>query len=81
MKRLICLILILALAAPCALAEASEAAIPALDPTKWQYDEGDGVYWQVGVAYCANPADDQRETLGVFVPAAYFDAVDNGDGT
>ena len=83
MNRWIGLILILALvgAMPCALAEAPEAAIPALDSTKWRYDAGDGVYWQVGVAYCAQPADAQRETLGVFVPAAYFDAVDNGDGT
>lgn len=58
-----------------------QEALDMIDSTKWQYNEADGVYWQTGVAYCANPADTQYETLGVFVPEAYFDATDNGDGT
>ena len=30
---------------------------------------------------CADPADEKYETLGIFVPAAYMNAKDNGDGT
>ncbi|MCD8049756.1 MAG: copper amine oxidase N-terminal domain-containing protein [Clostridia bacterium] len=59
----------------------SEAAIEMIDNTKWQYNESDGVYWQVGIEYCANPADETYETMGIFVPAAYMTASDNGDGT
>ncbi|MGN1119074.1 MAG: subtype A tannase [Oscillospiraceae bacterium] len=52
-----------------------------IDNTKWQYNEADNVYWQVGIAYCENPADTQYETLGIFVPGDYMTAEDNGDGT
>jgi hypothetical protein len=52
-----------------------------IDPAHWSYNQEDGVYWQVQVSYCENPADLQYETLGIFVPAAYMDATDNGDGT
>lgn len=52
-----------------------------LDMTKWQYNTSDDVYWQVGIQYCTNPADPAYESLGIFVPGAYFDAVSNGDGT
>ena len=47
----------------------------------WQYNETDDVYWQGGIAYCENPADEQYETLGIFVPGAYLSAQANGDGT
>lgn len=52
-----------------------------IDQTQWQYNAEDDVYWQVGIPYCATPADRALETLGIFVPAAYMDASDNGDGT
>lgn len=52
-----------------------------IDNTKWNYNEDDGVYWQIGINYCANPADIQYETLGIFVPAAYMKANENDDGT
>lgn len=52
-----------------------------IDMTKWQYNESDGVYYQIGISYCANPADTSYETLAVFVPAAYMNGTDNGDGT
>ncbi len=52
-----------------------------IDNTKWNYNADDDVYWQVGIQYCANPADLTYETLGVFVPGAYMTATDNGDGT
>lgn len=61
--------------------QAAGTAVTKIDHTKWQYNAEDHVYWQVGIPYCANPADEQYETLGVFVPGNYMNAVDNGDGT
>ncbi|MBQ2669415.1 MAG: copper amine oxidase N-terminal domain-containing protein, partial [Clostridia bacterium] len=52
-----------------------------IDNTKWQYNADDDVYWQIGIQYCSKPADASYETLGIFVPAAYMNATDNGDGT
>lgn len=52
-----------------------------IDMSAWQYDSGSDVYWQVGVSYCANPADAGYESLGIFVPGTYMNATDNGDGT
>lgn len=52
-----------------------------LDMTAWQYNTSDDVYWQVGLSYCSNPADDNYETLGIFVPGAYFNDTKNADGT
>lgn len=82
MKRLVSVLISLCLffsALPFALAQ--EGTALAVDMSKWQYNAGDGVYWQVGIVYCANPADLMYETLGIFVPEAYMDGVDNGDGT
>ena len=60
----------------------AEETVPAkIDMAKWQYEASDDVYWQVGLSYAANPADSGYETMGVFVPGAYFTATDNGDGT
>lgn len=58
-----------------------ESALAKIDMTKWQYEATDDVYWQVGLSYAATPADSGYETMGVFVPGAYFTALDNGDGT
>ena len=52
-----------------------------IDNSRWNYNEEDDVYWQVGISYCANPASEEYETLGMYVPGAYMDAADNGDGT
>lgn len=52
-----------------------------IDMTKWQYNSDDKVYYQIGLSYCSNPANEDYEKLAVFVPAAYFNATDNGDGT
>ncbi len=61
---------------------AEEAAtLPKIDMTKWQYEAEDDVYWQVGLSYAATPADMNYETMGIFVPGAYFTGADNGDGT
>ena len=61
--------------------ETAVTSLPQIDFTKWQYNSDDKVYWQTGISYCANPADEDYETLGIFVPAAYMNAKDNGDGT
>ena len=53
----------------------------AFDNAAWQYDEANDIYWQVGVVYVANPASLDCETLGIYVPGAYLEASDNGDGT
>lgn len=53
----------------------------AFDNAAWQYDEANDIYWQVGVVYVANPASLDYETLGIYVPGAYLEASDNGDGT
>ena len=58
-----------------------ETALPKIDITKWQYEASDDAYWQVGLSYAANPAAGNYETMGIFVPGAYFTATDNGDGT
>ena len=55
--------------------------LPMVDMSKWQYNAEDDVYWQVGIPYCASPADETYETMGFFVPGAYFSGTDNGDGT
>lgn len=52
-----------------------------IDNSKWQYNEEDNVYYQLGIQYCENPADTDYEELAVIVPAAYMNASDNGDGT
>ncbi len=52
-----------------------------IDSTAWQYNADDDVYYQIGVSTCENPADTAYETLAIFVPGAYMDGSDNGDGT
>ena len=62
-------------------ASAEDTALAKIDMTKWQYNDTDDVYWQVGLSYAATPADSSYETMGIFVPGAYFTTTDNGDGT
>ena len=58
-----------------------ENTLSRIDMTKWHYEAEDNVYWQTGLTYAAVPADSNYETMGFFVPAAYFTGTDNGDGT
>ena len=51
------------------------------DMAKWRYNEEFDIYYQTGVGYSEKPADEQYEQLAVFVPGAFFDESDNGDGT
>ena len=59
----------------------TEAATLSLDSAAWQYNADDNIYYQLGVSYCEKPADENYEQLAIFVPGAYFEATDNGDGT
>ena len=63
--------------------EDSEAVtgLSKIDSTAWLYNADEDVYYQTGIPYCETPADSAYETLAVFVPGAYMDAKDNGDGT
>ncbi|MCR5013637.1 MAG: T9SS type A sorting domain-containing protein [Bacteroidales bacterium] len=47
----------------------------------WSYNSSSDVYYIVGLFYCASPADEDYEQMGIFVPGAYMDATSNGDGT
>ena len=67
------------LSAGSAFAEGS--AFAAIDMTKWNYNADDDVYYQIGIPYCASPADESYETLAVFVPGTYLSGSDSGDGT
>lgn len=58
-----------------------QTALDKIDASSWNYNAEDDVYWQIGIAYCENPADTTYETLGIFVPGAYMTASDNGNGT
>lgn len=57
------------------------AGLAKIDNTKWQYNIDDDVFYQIGIATCETPADASYETLAIFVPGAYMDATNNGDGT
>ena len=53
----------------------------AIDSAAWSYDSDNDVYYQIGVQYCKNPQAPTYESMGIYVPGAYFDATDNGNGT
>ncbi|MGI6229831.1 MAG: subtype A tannase [Tractidigestivibacter sp.] len=53
----------------------------AIDMAAWNHDDGNDVWWQVGIAYCESPATTDYETMGLYVPGAYLTGTDNGDGT
>ena len=42
------------------------------DNTNWSYDSSNGVYYQIGVVYCTNPASTDYNSLGIYVPANYL---------
>ena len=82
MKKAFALFLAMMLILPCGLSLAESGNVPAkIDMTRWQYESADDVYWQVGLSYAATPADSGYETMGIFIPGAYFTGTDNGDGT
>ena len=52
-----------------------------IDAAAWQYDSSNDVYYQIGVQYCTNPQAKSYESMGIYVPGAYFTTKDNGNGT
>ena len=52
-----------------------------LDNAAWRYDATGDVYYQLGLSYAATPQASDYETLGIYVPGAYFTGTDNGNGT
>ena len=81
---LLVMIMALSLAACSGSNESSSEASTSLakiDNSKWLYNEDDDVYYQTGIVYCEKPADESYEQIAVFVPGAYMDSTDNGDGT
>lgn len=58
-----------------------ETQLEKIDMSQWQYHEENDVYWQTGIVYCENPADEAYENLGIYVPGAYMEGQENGDGT
>lgn len=77
MRRFLSVLLTLCLLF-CAPALAQEETQLTVDMSKWQYNAQDGVYWQVGIAYCASPVDLTYETLGIFVPERHGIRTDGG---
>lgn len=65
-----------------AVAQIPEAS-PSLhvDNAKWNYDETNDIYYQIGLIYCAKPQATEYESLAVYVPGAYMQGVKNPDGT
>ena len=53
----------------------------AFDNAAWNLDADAGIWWQIGVAYCASPQATDYESLGIYVPQAYLDGTQNDDGT
>lgn len=68
-------------AASSSAASAGASSFNPLDSGCWNYNAEDDVYWQIQLPYCSAPVDLTYETLGIFVPGGYMDAVSNEDGT
>ena len=52
-----------------------------IDMDKWQYDEDNDIYYQIGLVYCLNPEDTSYESCGIYVPGKYFNANESSNGT
>lgn len=89
MKRITAIILLLCFVflsvTACADADSNKnkaiTNLPEIDMTKWHYCTENDLYYQAEIVYCEKPADETYEKLAVFVPGAFLDASDNGDGT
>ena len=62
-------------------AEARLSGSLSVDSAAWRYDADNDVYYQIGLQYCENPQAPSYESMGIYVPGAYFEATDNGNGT
>ncbi|MGI6512654.1 MAG: subtype A tannase [Catenisphaera adipataccumulans] len=59
----------------------AKTSLDTIDMSKWQYNEEDNVYYQVGIQYAEDAPDEAYDSLAVFMPGDYLKATDNGDGT
>lgn len=50
-----------------------------LNTNNWSYNENSDVFYQTELLYCKDPTDTDYQTLSVFVPGEYFNAVRNAD--
>lgn len=53
----------------------------AISQDSWSYDADNGIYCQIGLPCCADPEADAYESMGIYVPGAYFKGTENEDGT
>ena len=51
------------------------------DKTNWSYDSSNGVYYQIGVVYCTNPATTDYNSFGIYVPENYLSCSSSSSGT
>ncbi len=51
----------------------------AINMGAWKYDQDNDVYYQLGLAYCKDPATTTYESLAIFVPGDYFVGEKNGN--
>ncbi|KAG4107156.1 hypothetical protein H8356DRAFT_1417414 [Neocallimastix lanati (nom. inval.)] len=58
-----------------------KTSLPKIDMKAWQYNKEDDIYWQVGIFYCENPIDPNYESLGIFIPGQYINAIKNENAT
>lgn len=54
---------------------------PKIDMAKWQYNSVENVFYQLGIPYCDNPADEKFEKIAIFVPAQYLNCSIIDDNT
>ena len=52
-----------------------------LNMKKWNYDEENNIYYQMGVKYCKNSINEKNEVFEIYVPGEYFIGEKNEDGT
>ena len=50
----------------------------AIDMGAWKFDSENGIFYQLGIPYCLDPASETYESLAIFVPGAYLTAEENG---
>lgn len=48
---------------------------------KWNYDEANDIFYQIGLVYCAAPKAAEYESLAIYVPGQFMSATKNSDGT
>lgn len=60
---------------------ADASGVPLPDMNAWKYNKKHDVYYQLGITYCANPADEDYEKLAVFVPGKFMKGKKNDGGT